>query len=443
MKRRFTILTAALALLAFLAIPMGMWGQTKTEGFETATASTTYNSTVNITTQQSDCGIAWTIYYGCVSTNNKISGNKSAQMRWYSSATSNRPYLQSTTAIDGLTNVAFKARVGNTNVKMDVHYSSDGNNWTAVATAVTFTAANTVYDYSYTIPSGGKYIKIGVSSSSTAPSSGNYAFIVDDVVFTYSSSVNTYTVTYHANVTGTTDIEVEYNEGDDVTVAANTFTNPGYAFTEWNTSADGTGTSYDPEDVIEDINNDIDLYAQWEESTSNTGTINFGNSTGYVAITDTEVTGNDNLGNEWTITTVGTTYFYAGYSYNQIGSSSKPATSITFTTTLPDEVNVTAMEAKFGGFTGTAGDITMKVGNTTIGTGSLNAGNDVTVNSSSTETGNVLTVTITNISKGVKAYYISYTYEAATPDPAVATTTTITVPDGFNNDLHNGTNAGT
>ena len=28
MKRRFTILTAALALLAFLAIPMGMWGQT-------------------------------------------------------------------------------------------------------------------------------------------------------------------------------------------------------------------------------------------------------------------------------------------------------------------------------------------------------------------------------------------------------------------------------
>ncbi len=31
MKRRFTILTAALALLAFLAIPMGMWGQTRSE----------------------------------------------------------------------------------------------------------------------------------------------------------------------------------------------------------------------------------------------------------------------------------------------------------------------------------------------------------------------------------------------------------------------------
>ena len=30
MKRRFTILTAALALLTFLAVPMGMWGQTRT-----------------------------------------------------------------------------------------------------------------------------------------------------------------------------------------------------------------------------------------------------------------------------------------------------------------------------------------------------------------------------------------------------------------------------
>ncbi len=31
MKRRFTILTAALALLVSLAIPMGVWGQTREE----------------------------------------------------------------------------------------------------------------------------------------------------------------------------------------------------------------------------------------------------------------------------------------------------------------------------------------------------------------------------------------------------------------------------
>ena len=60
MKRRLTILTAVLALLAFLAIPMGMWGQsTKTEGFESASTSTTYNSTVTVNANQSDCGIGW------------------------------------------------------------------------------------------------------------------------------------------------------------------------------------------------------------------------------------------------------------------------------------------------------------------------------------------------------------------------------------------------
>ena len=443
MKRRLTILTAVLALLAFLAIPMGMWGQsTKTEGFESASTSTTYNSTFTVNESQSDCGIGWSIYYGTVSTNGALQGSKSAQMRWYKSASSNYPYLKSTTAIDNLTNVAFKAKVGNTAVKMDVSYSTDGTNWTSLATAVTFSNTN-VTDFTYSIPTGGKYIKIGVSSSSTASMGSYYALLVDNVVFTYSSNVNTYTVTYHANVTGVEDIEVEYNEGDDVTVAANTFTNPGYDFTEWNTEADGTGVSYSPNDVIEDINAAIDLYAQWEESTSTTGTIKFGSSTGHVKINAALVTGDDDINNEWTITTEGTTSFTQASTYSQVGSNNSPATSITFTTTLPEEVNVTAMEAKFGGFSNTAGTITMKVGGQTIGTGSLNATNDVVVNSNSTEIGDVLTVTVTNIAKGVKCYYISYTYEEATPDPAVATTTTINVPSGFNTDIHNGTNAGT
>ena len=441
MKRRFTILTAALALLAFLAIPMGMWGQsTKTEGFESAQTSSTYNGTVSVSANQSDCGIGWSIYYGTVSTMGALYGNNSAQMRWYKSALTNYPYLKSTTAIDGLTNVAFKAKVGHTDVKMDVYYSSDGDNWTALATAVAFSNTN-VTDCSYDIPSGGKYIKIGISSSSTAPNGTYYSLLVDNVVFTYSGDFNTYTVTYHANVTGTADIEVEYNEGDDVTVAANTFSNPGYAFTEWNTEADGSGDNYAPGDVIEDIDDDIDLYAQWEVSTSTTGNIKFGSSTGHVKINAPSVTGDDDLGNEWTITTVGTTSFTQSSIYSQVGSGSNPATSITFTTTLPEEVDVTAMEVKFGGFNGTAGTITMKVGNTTIGTGSLNGAADVVINSNSTETGDELTVTVTGISKGVKAYYISYTYEAT--GSAVATTTTISVPSDFNNDLHNGTNAGT
>ncbi len=142
-----------------------------------------------------------------------------------------------------------------------------------------------------------------------------------------------------------------------------------------------------------------------------TGTINFGNNG--TKITSASVTGNDNKGNTWTITTAGTSSYTPNTNYSQVGSSSKPATSITFTTTLTDDVTITSFSAKFGGFTGTAGTVTLKVGNTTVGTGSLNAANDVTVSSTTSETGKVLTVTVTGIAKGVKCYNITYTYSSA------------------------------
>lgn len=148
-----------------------------------------------------------------------------------------------------------------------------------------------------------------------------------------------------------------------------------------------------------------------------TGTINFGSASGSTAINSTSVTGNDSQGNEWTITTVMTqTSFTQNASYSQVGASSKPATSITFTTTLPKSQTIKAFSAKFGGFSSTAGDVTLKVGSTTVGSGSLNETTDVVVSATNTTTsGTVLTVTVTNIAKGVKCYYISYTYENSTP----------------------------
>ena len=176
-----------LLLCALIAGSSSVWADTKTEGFEKKSTSTTYNSTVAISTSESDCGIAWSIYFGTVSTNDKISGNNSAQMRWYSGTNVDKiPYAKTTTAIEGLSNVALKARTSNLNVKMDVCYSEDGENWT-VGKTHTFTATGTGEDVSLAIPSGNQYVKFEVSSSSTAPSSGNYKLIVDDVVFTYSS----------------------------------------------------------------------------------------------------------------------------------------------------------------------------------------------------------------------------------------------------------------
>jgi len=141
-----------------------------------------------------------------------------------------------------------------------------------------------------------------------------------------------------------------------------------------------------------------------------TATIKFG--TNDVKINSASVTGKDDKNNTWTITTEGTTSFTTNAEYYQVGSSSKPASSITFTTTLPDDVTkVDNLSIKLGGFSGTAGDVTLKVGNTTIGTGSLNAANDVTVSSTSSADGRTITITVDNISKGVKVYNITAEYE--------------------------------
>lgn len=143
-----------------------------------------------------------------------------------------------------------------------------------------------------------------------------------------------------------------------------------------------------------------------------TATINFGSASGSTKINGTSVTGDDSQGNTWTISTVmSQTSFTQQPTYSQVGSSSKPATSITFTTTLSNSATIKALAIRLGGFNGTAGTVTLKVGDTTIGTGSLNATTDVTVSSTdATQQGTVLTITITGIAKGVKVYGIDCTY---------------------------------
>ena len=140
-----------------------------------------------------------------------------------------------------------------------------------------------------------------------------------------------------------------------------------------------------------------------------TGTIKFG--TNYVKINKASVTAADDQGNSWKITTVGTTSFSQQPTYSQVGKKDEPAKTITFTTTLSKEVKVTSLSAKFGGYNGTAGTIKLSVGSTEVGTGNLSATKDVTVTSTTEASGTQLTVTVTNIAKGVKCYNISYTYE--------------------------------
>ena len=170
-------------------------------------------------------------------------------------------------------------------------------------------------------------------------------------------------------------------------------------------SGDGGVVTPDPE---EPENPTPDVPGNPSTGESKTATITFGSND--VKINSASVTATDTQNNTWTITTEGTTSYTANSAYYQVGSSTKPATSITFTTTLPSGVSVSKVSAKFGGFSSTAGNVTLKVNETSIGTGKLNASSDVTVMSTSTASGNIVTVAVTNIAKGVKCYNISVEY---------------------------------
>ena len=166
-----------------VTIGSGEYNSVYETGFESAPTTTTYNQTKSYTSAECD-GASWTIYYGTVSTNAKITGSNSGQMRWYSSASTNYPYAMTTSNIANVKAVKFNYAVGNTNVKFDVLYSSDsGSNWTKIETVQPASTSAAGYSHEFTDAISTFRIKILVSDTSTAPESGNYTFRIDDVCF--------------------------------------------------------------------------------------------------------------------------------------------------------------------------------------------------------------------------------------------------------------------
>lgn len=74
------------------------------------------------------------------------------------------------------------------------------------------------------------------------------------------------TITYYANgaTGGTVPASVTVDKGSSYTVSANTgsLAKTGYAFTKWNTKADGTGSGYSAGSTMT-VTGDVALYAQW------------------------------------------------------------------------------------------------------------------------------------------------------------------------------------
>ncbi len=96
--------------------------------------------------------------------------------------------------------------------------------------------------------------------------SGNIQAFVADGVY-----VITYTVTFDANG-GSGTMSAEFSTaGAAQVLTANAFTFTGYAFTGWNTAANGSGTAY-TDGATYPFNADVTLYAQWS---ANSEDVNF------------------------------------------------------------------------------------------------------------------------------------------------------------------------
>ena len=102
----------------------------------------------------------------------------------------------------------------------------------------------------YTAPVGGTRV-----TSSTPITSTN--------IVLYARWESAGTVTFNANGGTGTMSGQSFSPGHDQALTINGFSRTGYSFVGWNTSADGTGTSYTDMQVT-NFGSDITLYAQWE-----------------------------------------------------------------------------------------------------------------------------------------------------------------------------------
>ena len=299
----------------------------------------------------------------------------------------------------------------------DANTIAEGNNanvpyGTAVTLAATDLGAGQAFVWSITKTADGTDVTADVLSGTTL-TVPDYAVTIGGTVAT------TYTVTYDCNggTSGCPENVTGIASGASITLAAAP-TKTNYVFTGWN---DGTttyqaGASYT-------VNGDVTLTAQWVAG--GTGTITFGSASGSVQINAASIQANDNLENEWDITTVGGG-FAQNAAYSQVGTGNNRASSITFSMELPTSYQITSLSAKFGAFTGDTGSITLMVGESTVGSGSLDGTNDVVTTSNVVVIGNELTVSVTNTNNlRVKCYYITYTFTAIGDDPIISALNTI------------------
>ncbi len=154
-----------------------------------------------------------------------------------------------------------------------------------------------------------------------------------------------------------------------------------------------------------------------------TTTIQFGSAEGSCNFNKATVTYTDATKTSWVMNAEGTTSFTPQNEYSQVGSSKKPASTITMTGTVAKNLSLTSVSVKFGGFSGTAGDVVIKVNGEDYATGKLSAATDVTISGTIAKElakDETIVISVSGIAKGVKIYSIVYTTEEETTEPVIS-----------------------
>lgn len=421
-------------------------GFESSEGFSAATNySRTYTQFKGAAAQQ------WGILSGDVTTTAAliITGSQSLSL-WDYTANAFAPEAYTDYRLSSVKEVQFKAFASDASYKVKLSYSTDNKvTWTD---AETFTLTTSAASYKHTFAEVKNNVALKFTVVQPTTRIDKAKVNIDDVSFSKTAltpnvSVTTTAATNTASALGTT---ATLNGTFDLVNGAviGSLTEVGFEY-KVNAAGDYTTQAVTPKPdaagayslnvtgLTKDVEYTYHAYGIYDGGAkvtsadqtftpiqATTATINFGSASGSTKIEGSESdgtgtvtytdTGNDSQGNEWTITTVTSNAksFTQKSTYSQVGASDKGVSSITLTTTLPASKDILAMSAKVGGFSGTAGTVSLNVGSTQIGSGSLDAGNDVIVSSTSTASGTVLTVTITpSANKGVKVYYVSVTYK--------------------------------
>ena len=140
----------------------------------------------------------------------------------------------------------------------------DANNGTGAPSSQTKIAGEAI-TLSNTIPTRSNYEFDGWNTNSDG-SGASYApgatYSSDSDVTLYAKWKQIYTISYNANGGSGVPSSQSKVYGTSITLSSTTPTKTGYTFTDWNTSSDGTGTSYAPGGSYS-ANESITLYAQW------------------------------------------------------------------------------------------------------------------------------------------------------------------------------------